>query len=374
MSSQEFENFLKNIDARYSADRESFGSLSHPAYSSEYHYLDIAKKPYFKALLALRHVFRQASDRYWSTEVGAMNMDLFMMTPSISSPMGPGSDSEAIKIKFGKLDTYLVDSSQFGFEPILMNGVEKVYCYLPSMRGEDPDKRHLNQFYHCEAEVRGTLNDLTPIIEGYIKFIAKSFLSIPNLCGLLSESFDETKNALVNIASKRRFDHISFDNAVNILLENGRGDLITSNEYGRVISNDGELALMKIIGNKGPVWLECFDRDTVAFYQKPNPENNDRVINADLLFPPLLKNSFGGEIAGAGQRQDSSVEMVESLKRQGLEIDPYQWYINLRNQPGYSVTSGFGLGVERFLTWLLAKDDVKNVIFYPRIKNIHTTP
>jgi len=87
-----------------------------------------------------------------------------------------------------------------------------------------------------------------------------------------------------------------------------------------------------------------------------------------------LENSFGGEIVGAGQRQDSSLEMMESLKRQGLVIDSYQWYADLRDQHGYQTTSGFGLGVERFLTWILAKDDIKNVIFYPRLKNIHTTP
>ena len=71
--------------------------------------------------------------------------------------MGPGSDSEVIPIKFGKYNSFLVDSSQFGFEPLLLNKLDKVYCYLPSMRGENPDKRHLNQFFHCEAEIKGTL-------------------------------------------------------------------------------------------------------------------------------------------------------------------------------------------------------------------------
>lgn len=75
-----------------------------------------------------------------------------MLTPSVSSPTGPISDSEVIKIKFGKYDSYLVDSSQFGFEPLLLNRLDRVYCYLPSMRGENPDKRHLNQFFHCEPK------------------------------------------------------------------------------------------------------------------------------------------------------------------------------------------------------------------------------
>jgi len=374
MSTVEFKDSLKIIDDKYSAFAGDARTFLQPVYSPEEHYLDISRKPYFRALLDLRHIFKQASDIYWGIKAGAMNMDLFMMTPSVSSPMGPGSDSEAIKIKFGNLETYLVDSSQFGFEPILMNGVDRVYCYLPSIRGEDPDNRHLNQFYHCEAEIRGTLEDLTPLIEDYIKSIATAFLSVPNLCSALSESFPETKDALNRIILKEKFDRISFDDAVNTLEENGYKHLITFNEYGRVLHAEGELVLMEILGNNTPVWLERFDRNTVAFYQKPDPTNTNKTINADLLFPPLIKGSFGGEIAGAGQRQDSSAEMVESLGRQGIAIDPYRWYADLRNQTNYRVTSGFGLGVERFLTWILAKDDIKNVIFYPRLKNVHTTP
>ncbi len=318
MSRNLFEGFLKNIDEKFSPDVIDINVFSQPEYSPQNHYIDVAQKPYFNALLALRHIFKHASDLYWGVEQEAMNVDLFMMTPSVSSPMGPGADSEAIKIKFGELETHLVDSAQFGFEPILMNGVDRVYCYLPSMRGEDPDKRHLNQFYHCEAEIRGTLDDLIPLVEGYIKFIAKTFLAVPNLCNLLSESAKVSRDALTNIVSKDKFDRISFDDAVNLLTENGYKDLIISNGFGRVIPSTGEIALMKLLKCKSPIWLERFDRDTAAFYQKPDPTDANKVINADLLFPVLLENSFGGEIIGAGQRQDSSLEMIESLKRQAL--------------------------------------------------------
>lgn len=145
------------------------GSFGMPDYDPGRYYKDIASNNYFYALLVLRHYLKFISDYYFGINLGAKNVDLFMLTPSVSSPMGPGSDSEAIQIKFGNLETFLVDSSQFGFEPLLLNKFDKVYCYLPSMRGENPDARHLNQFFHCELEMKGKLNDLLPIIEGYIK-------------------------------------------------------------------------------------------------------------------------------------------------------------------------------------------------------------
>ena len=125
--------------------------LKPPTYNPQDHYLHVAQDNYFFALLILRQAVKMISDTYFCHEKEALCIDLFMYTPSVSSPMASGSDSEPIPFKFGDLDTFLVDSSQFGFEPILQNIIEKVYCYLPSMRGEDPDESHLNQFYHCET-------------------------------------------------------------------------------------------------------------------------------------------------------------------------------------------------------------------------------
>ena len=69
---------------------------------------------------ALRDIIKLTTDFYFKDIVEAKNIDLFMLTTSVSSPMGHGSDSEAIAIKFGNLETNLVDSSQFGFEPLLL--------------------------------------------------------------------------------------------------------------------------------------------------------------------------------------------------------------------------------------------------------------
>jgi asparaginyl-tRNA synthetase len=93
-----------------------------------------------------------------------------------------------------------------------------------------------------------------------------------------------------------------------------------------------------------------------------------------LIFPPIIKESFGGEIVGCGQRQDNPKEIYESLYRQNISPEPYEWYINLRKLPKYQVTSGFGLGIERFITWSLCRDDIKNSILYPRLKNVKTYP
>lgn len=357
---------------------ETFASIEKescvmPQYTPEKHYLDVAQSEYFKVLTVLRHNIKRASDFYWSNIVGAYNVDLFMMTSSVSSPMGPGSDSEAIHIKFGNLDTNLVDSSQFGFEPLLMNGFDALYCYLPSMRGEDPDKRHLNQFYHCEAEIKGDIDKLYPLVDGFVRFLSEVLLNMPNSIKLISEDSTKTNIILRQTLESRDFKQISFDKAVSLLKSNNSADLINETKHGVDISAEGEEKLLEILKTNVPVWVTGYDRDRVPFYQKPDVNNKDKVINADMIFPKI-GNGFGGEIIGCGQRQDDYQELKESIIRQELDWKPYEWYMNLRNMENYETTSGFGLGIERFIAWALGRDDIKDVILYPRIKGVVTHP
>ena len=344
--------------------------LRPPTYNPERYIDDLLNDKYFAALTILRHYIKFASDAYWSS-VGAKNVDLFMLTPSVSSPMGPGSDSEVITVQFGEHKTNLTDSSQFGFEPLMFQ-LDKVYCYLPSMRGENPDVRHLNQFFQCEAEIVGTLEDLLPIVEGYIRTLSHILIALTPIVELMSIDFTKTYFALHSIVSADSFQRRTFDDMYPWLQENS--SFYTVNDFGRNITNSGEIALVEREGGGLPMWLCNYDRGIAPFYQKPDPTNTNKVINADLLFAPILKGGFGGEIVGSGQRQDTPEEITESLSRQRVGTGPYEWYINLRKYPHYKITSGFGLGIERFIAWALGYSDIKDVIHYPRLKNIRTLP
>ena len=348
--------------------------LKPPHYDPKTHYVRVSDSPYFRELTMLRHRVRIATDEYWSRKKHAYSIDLFMLTPSISSPMGPSSDSEGVPIKFGKLRTYLVDSAQFGLEPILMNGIDMAYCYLPSMRGEDPDARHLNQFYHCEAEARCGVDKLMGYVEGYVKALARAVRSYPGVFEKLAVKGDATKEAIAAILKTKKFPRISFDEAVALLEKNGFGTLVGYTKHGRDIKAQGEIVLSRLLGYTVPFWIYGYDRDRVPFYQKPDPRNPEKVLNADLIFPPIFKGAFGGEIVGCGQRQDSRKEMLESIQRQGISADSYGWYMHLRDLPGYKPTSGFGLGIERFLTWIIGQKNIRDLILYPRLKNIKTYP
>ncbi len=348
--------------------------LSHPKIEPQTYYRSVATDPFFHVLLALRHHVKATSDEYFSEQIHAKNIDLFLMTSSVSSPSGPGSDSEPIPITFGGIDTYLVDSSQFGFEPIVQGGTPHAYCYLASMRGENPDKRHLNQFYHCEYEGQQSFEKTVQVAEGYIKALSGLIQAMPHVARTLSKNETGTHNALEEILTRDTFERIAFDEAIALLEDHGALDSIRENEHGKDITSSGERTLLKLLNAKAPVWVTGYYRDRVPFYQAPDPKNPDRAINGDLLFPSILEESFGGEILGMGERQNNVDEMYASLQRQGVDPAPYEWYIDLRRLPNYKTSSGFGLGIERYIAWALGIDDIANCILYPRKKGIIMNP
>lgn len=348
--------------------------LRHPKLNVEKYYLNVACDPYFKFLSILRHYIHNVSNSYFSDVVKARHIDLFLVTSSISSPSSPGSDSEPIALTFGGHKTYLTDSSQFGFEPVLVGGIPRAYCYLASMRGEQPDERHLNQFYHCEYEAQGTFNEAQKVAEGYVRALSSLICAMPNLISILSYNKTVTMATAHAVVEEGKFREITFADAKKLLREHGHSDFIRENGHGEDITNQGEMYLVKLLGDNTPIWLTELYRDRVPFYQKPLSSNSDLATTADLLTPQLVEGGFGGEMLGMGERQDSAEEMYESLRRQGVDPAPYEWYIDIRRLPQYKTTAGFGLGIERFISWMLGFESIYKAILYPRMKGDKMNP
>lgn len=331
------------------------------------HIDNLIDSEYYKNLIILRNAIEIACDDYFQSK-SAPKIDLFMIAKEVSSPMGKGSDSEPVHLKLGDQNVYLVDSAQFGMEPLVQKHFEIVYCYLPSFRGEDSDDRHLSQFYHCEAELRGDYNYAMDMAEGLVKHLLSE---IKEVVAQKNLSFDNNNIDLIDNMITKKFPRIKFDEVYKILEENGFGNTIENRDYGRVITGEGELKAVELVAkNESPIWITDYDRDVVPFYQKPDPNNLDKVFNADLILPSA-RGSFGGEVLGLGQRQDSKESLLESMKRQGVNsTDSYGWYLQLRQRSDYKITSGFGMGVERLLAWILGLKSISDAAIYPVLKNV----
>ena len=107
------------------------------------------------------------------------------------------------------------------------------------------------------------------------------------------------------------------------------------------------------------VFLVRFPLEFKSFYMQKDPEDLTRVLGCDVEVPTV------GEIIGSGVRCTDEKELVERLKSQDLKVSEYQEYIDMRKY-GAGHTSGMGLGVDRFLTWIMQKKSIKEVVTFPR--------
>lgn len=318
------------------------------------HYIESINSEWYKSIIILQNELSYATYDFYRQK----NMKTFFLpitTNCISSPMGLGSDSKPVSIELFGMNTYLADSMQFMLEYGCRFFHEGCFYLMPSFRGEDVDERHLSQFYHSEAEIVGTLEDIIKLVEEYLIFISRRMLEsckdiICNITGNVNHI-----ERLININTSPR---ITYQDAVSFLSKK-EGTLRTDKNNYIYITNEGEKELLE--NYNGIVWLTYIDEKIVPFYQASN--GNGYAKCADLLLGI-------GETVGAGERHENAAELIKALSEHLIPEKEYEWYIKLKKYYPLK-TAGFGMGTERFLLWLLKKEDIRDCQLIPRSnKNI----
>ncbi|MFL7794203.1 MAG: amino acid--tRNA ligase-related protein, partial [Anaerolineae bacterium] len=98
-----------------------------------------------------------------------------------------------------------------------------------------------------------------------------------------------------------------------------------------------------------------------AFYMEPWPGRPEVSKSVDLLAAEGY-----GEITGGSERISDPDLLIQRLDEWDLPREAFEWYIDLR-QYGSTPHSGFGLGVERTVTWICGIDHLRETIAFPRM-------
>ncbi|ASG24017.1 amino acid--tRNA ligase-related protein [Nitrospirillum viridazoti] len=270
-------------------------------------------------------------------------------TGSISSPMGLGSDSEPVEIMLHGRRTYLADSMQFALEYYLRQNHPGAFYIMPSFRGEASDARHLNQFYHSEAEIVGGLDEVMSFVEAYLLALCRAMLD--GVEGVSRKRLETYLTQGAPICMEVEDAVARLGNEAPFVQEATNGEPL--------ISAAGEQELLRRSGREA-IWLMHPSRTTTPFYQAACPDLPDRAQAADLLLGI-------GETVGCGERHATEQAVRATLELQRVSAEPYDWYLRLKREHPLR-TAGFGLGVERFLLWALEHDDIRDVHPVPRLK------
>ena len=299
------------------------------------------------AVLRIRNTIIAATYEFFNKE-GFIKIDAPILTGS-----APEGTTELFHTKYFDTDAYMSQTGQLYAEAGAM-AFGRVFTFGPTFRAEkSKTRRHLTEFWMIEPEMAWmTQEDSLEIQERYIAYLIQAVLDRNQYeLDLLGRDKE-----LLQSYTQLPFPRVSYDDAIKLLQEND-----FDVEWGADFGSPEETFLANHFAK--PVFITNFPQEIKAFYMKRHPDRDDVVISADLLAPEGY-----GEIIGGSER-DTDFDYLEArVKEQGLDLEEYSWYLDLRKF-GSVPHSGFGLGLERAVTWISGEEHIREAIPFPRTMN-----
>ncbi|MEI6165711.1 MAG: asparagine--tRNA ligase [bacterium] len=371
------------------------------------------RSPRPAAILRVRHTVIRAIRDFFDSN-GFTLVDMPILVP------GAGEDRQSLfPVDYFGEKLFLSQTGQLYLESACMS-LGKVYCFGPTFRAEkSKTRRHLTEFWMVEPEIAfAELDEVVALAEDMICAIVAAVLEknredlavlgrdvaalekivkpFPRITYTeagdllrgapmrqkLEQELDQEKRRLQGLQSdleaaeallakaKKGWQQEQQETRVRELREEVHEceqDILVRPEHirlaqafawGEDLGGSDETIVSRQFDR--PVFVTGYPRDAKAFYMKVSPDDPRTVRNFDLLAPEGY-----GEIIGGSQREEDSGVIEESMKSKGLRPEDYAWYLDLRRY-GSVPHGGFGLGVERTLTWLCGLKHVRETIAFPR--------
>jgi asparaginyl-tRNA synthetase len=298
-----------------------------------------------QAILRVRHEVIDAVRNYFNSR-GFVLADTPIFTPAACE----GTTTLFPVQYFDDTTAYLTQSGQLYNEANAM-ALGRTYCFGPTFRAEkSKTRRHLTEFWMVEPEVAyATLEDIIHLAEGLVV----------DVIGRVLERRPKELKVLERDTSKLEritapFARITYDDAAKVLQEKG-----LPFEWGGDFGSPDETTLSEHFD--GPVAVTGYPSAIKAFYFKPQDGRPEVSLSCDILAPEGY-----GEIIGGGQRIDDYDLLLKRIEEHQLPREAFEWYLDLRRF-GSVPHAGFGMGIERVVSWICGLDHLREAIPYPRM-------
>ena len=294
--------------------------------------------------------------RDWLDQHGFVNMDTPILTPAACE----GTTTLFETDYFGE-PAFLAQSGQLYNEADIY-AFGRVYCFGPTFRAEkSKTRRHLTEFWMVEPEVAFCdLDQLMEIEEQFVSHIVQTCLRDRAYELALLE---RDTSYLEKVTPP--FPRISYDDALGILVgirertEDQELRQLLAMDWGEDFGSPHETELTKHF--EKPVLVYGYPTRAKAFYMEPWPGRPEVSKSVDLLAPEGY-----GEIVGGSERISDYDLLIQRLGEWDLPREAFEWYLDLRRY-GSVPHSGFGLGIERTVSWICGLDHLRETIPFPRM-------
>lgn len=364
------------------------------------------------AILRIRNSVIMSIHNFFQ-EKGFLQMD----APILTGTAVEGTSTLFEMEYFGR-SAYLTQSGQLHGEAMAM-AFGKIYTFGPTFRAEkSKTRRHLTEFWMIEPEMAFYDLEMTmQLAEDMLsRIVSDALANCQTELQILERDQEPLKRSL------KDYPRVSYDKAVEILksektvqmvtdkiagLEQEASDLEKESKAGQAAHGQAKKWEKKKIDAREieiqrrltdieeelrnlPKWLESakafewggdfggsdetlitwhFDRPIIvhrfphefkAFYMKRDPEDDRVALGMDVLAPEGY-----GEIVGGGERATDLAFLESQVKKHGLPEEAFTWYFDLRRY-GSVTHSGFGLGLERTVTWICGIHHLRETIPFAR--------
>ncbi|MFX1376279.1 MAG: asparagine--tRNA ligase [Promethearchaeota archaeon] len=297
------------------------------------------------AILKIRHTIVGAIHSFFRGR-GYFEFDAPVFQPSMSE-----GGSTLFEVKYYKDKVYLSQSWQLYAEAGIFS-LGKIYNMGPTFRAEkSKTSRHLSEFWMAEMEAAWMkLNEVTEVAKDEIRYIIKQVLKD----NIKEIEILERDVSLLEHYAKAEYPTIKYSEALDLL--NKKYDMKVP--WGKDLRTIEEAKIAEHF--KVPVIVTHYPTEIMGFYKPPSDKNPKEALCFDMLAPEGYC-----EIIGGSERSLLVENMMERLRAEGEDPETYSWYFDLRRY-GSVPHSGYGVGVERVVSWICGLDNIKDAIPFPR--------
>ncbi|MCA8940881.1 MAG: asparagine--tRNA ligase, partial [Planctomycetes bacterium] len=345
------------------------------------------RSPKARAVLKIRSEVVQAIRQFY------YERDFVTFDSPIFTPNPCEGTSTLFETDYFGEPMYLSQSGQLYGEAGAM-AFGKIVVFGPTFRAEkSKTRRHLTEFWMIEPEVCWTnLDEVMQLAEDNIHYIVQwvlqkcrpeleaigrdiakleaiqkpfprlSYLQCQEVLQVLKRAYMKGKNAdlsefvlpeIPGMSKTIRFPEELSNKDIKRM-----GSDILHNGLGDDLGAADETALSWLFDS--PVMIHRYPAEVKAFYMKRDPEDPKYALCVDMIGTEGF-----GEIVGGAMREESEEVLVAAIKKHGLEMDSFSWFLDLRKY-GSVPHGGFGLGLERVLMWLCNAHHIRETVPFPR--------
>lgn len=301
------------------------------------------------ALLRLRHRILKSFRDYLD------NDGFFCVDSPIFTPNACEGTSTLFESKYFDETAYLTQSGQLYAEASAM-ALGKVYCFGPTFRAEkSKTRRHLTEFWMLEPEIAyADLEQVCDVAEAMLRYTLRQVLQHNR-----QDLEDLDRDPALLEGWDKEFPRLEYDDAAKLLMQWQKEGLYESEfKPGDDLGAPDETMLGKHFGC--PVMVTHWPAEVKAFYMKQ--DGNGHALGVDIIAPTA------GEIVGGAVREESLEVLKQRIKDHDLPMEAFEWYLDLRRY-GSCPHGGFGIGLERTVSWISGVEHVRECIPFPRTMN-----